>query len=527
MYLVRYWRAFEFRANALASLIQMPETANLAQYRPLMLQRAEALDPKVLGPLWKEFDETLVATRDGNQLFNTVDAEYFFNRETLAVEFARNRLLAALPGMLATGGVLGTFLTLSIGLSGLDISGATSDSDALGDGVQNLIGAAGFAFAKSVVGVGLSLLFTIVDRVFERRVATRVAPIQAQIDHLYRRTTPERSLVEVADYTRESKEALQELHEKIGDRLQEAIQGISTDLQGALTSAITTAMQPSMEKLVDTTSGQSAAVFEGLVERFASAFTDIGERQSAMLDSSSTRLTAAIDRVGVEFGDLVEQSRRHADDVHQRQAELLEGLGTTVTGLTTSSADLAEAAREISVLSEKIAAAGGQLGTGLTQTAATLMSLYEKSVRQAQIVSDLQERATATEANLDEAASRVSDATSALGAALDGFSSTQQNFQASLRGEAEDLASTLRTYVEELESKVGTWLTDYSSDIEHQINDRMQLWNAHSQDYAAHMLATSKALAGVIDELHREGTSPVDDQTIDRSVIADELEIVS
>ncbi len=77
-----------------------------------------------VGHLWLEFDETLIEIREDGvtQLFNTFDAVYFFNSSTLAKGVTNNRLIAAVPGFLTAIGVIGTFVGLQIGLSGMDIS---------------------------------------------------------------------------------------------------------------------------------------------------------------------------------------------------------------------------------------------------------------------------------------------------------------------------------------------------------------------------------------------------------------------
>ena len=47
--------------------------------------------------LWREFDESLVFSSDQQKLFNTLDAEHFFNARTLASGLTASRLLAAAP----------------------------------------------------------------------------------------------------------------------------------------------------------------------------------------------------------------------------------------------------------------------------------------------------------------------------------------------------------------------------------------------------------------------------------------------
>lgn len=499
-WLIAYSVACRRRVRLVRDILAMADRKDLATSRHTMKKAAAERDPKVVGPLWEEFDETLVASRDGRHLYNTVEAAAFFNSETLALGFTRNRLLAAVPGLLAAYGVFGTFLTLAIGLGGLDIS-ATGNSDSLSTGVQNLIGAAAFAFWKSVWGVGLSFLLTIIEKSVERAISKDIAPLQEQIDGLYPRATPEGSLIEIGDYSRESMEALQELHERIGDRLQETLRTMSSDMESAVTTAITGAMAPSMQAFVDKTATQSQAVFESLVNRFAASFTEIGDRQSAAMADASARLSEAIDGIGTRFADIADKTRLFAEEAAARQAETISAMDSTLGALTSSSEDLRKTAEALQSIGERIETSGTALGKGLTQTSATLLSLYEKARQAADAVDDTHLHAENIEHDLLSAADRLAGATTQLGERLTAVEAAQHDFQGSLRNEMDAAAQALREHVSALETQVAAWLTGYSADVEKQIQDRMGTWNSVSQDYASQMLATANALANVLDDI--------------------------
>lgn len=497
-FIVRYWVMFRRRLAALRQVVATIKPNDLVGSRIDARVEAEMKDPKVLGPLWHEFDETLVVTDDGQRLYNTVEAHYFFNRDAMVPEYAGNRLLAAAPGLLAAFGVFGTFISLYIGLQGLEADG---DADQLAAGVSYLMTAAGIAFLKSVVGVLASLVVTILEKVFELRIAHTLTPLQNELDRIYRRTSPEKSLLDVADYTRASMYALQELHERIGNRLQETVQTLATDMETAVRGAIDSALTPAMAQLIDVTSKQSTEVFDQLVGRFASSFTRIGEEQADMLNRSSERLNGAIEGVSAQFEALVEQSRVHASETAQRQKELVESLDVTVSAMSTASENLTSAAAHLTSVSESVETAGATLGTGLTQTAATLMRLYEKAVMQADELAQLHSAAERTGADVQAAAATLAGAAHGLGAELAALREAQARFQAEVRTDADEFASALRTHVSSLEEQVSKWLTDYSVTVEKQIVERMGVWDSQSRDYAASMLSTARALHELLDEL--------------------------
>ncbi len=77
-------RALEYRKwiKKLTYALDEVNEDNIVQFRQYLID----LNDKntYVGKQWNEFDETLVLSHDGEKLYNTVDASYFFNLQTLA-----------------------------------------------------------------------------------------------------------------------------------------------------------------------------------------------------------------------------------------------------------------------------------------------------------------------------------------------------------------------------------------------------------------------------------------------------------
>ncbi|MXQ72287.1 anti-phage ZorAB system protein ZorA [Aeromonas caviae] len=136
-FLIKHYLNFIERNKALRSLLDGQSRETLAYSRREILQRAQKLNANNIGHLWQEFDESLVLSSDKKQLFNSIDAEHFFNAKTLATGLTASRLLAATPSFLVAIGVLGTFVGLTIGLEGL--VGNTAEIETLKSGINKLI----------------------------------------------------------------------------------------------------------------------------------------------------------------------------------------------------------------------------------------------------------------------------------------------------------------------------------------------------------------------------------------------------
>lgn len=299
------WRFLQFRnrLGALQSLVNGQSRERLADERRSILNKAEAIKSRDVANLWKAFDESLVSSSDSKQLFNTLDAEHFFNASSLAQGITGSRLLAAVPGFLVAIGVLGTFVGLTVGLVGLQLDGQ-ADVNQLKAGIHNLIAGAAVAFMTSVWGVLSSLLLNFFEKLFERSALSDIREIQEKIDRLCPSIAAEQSLIHIADYSREAKESLQELHERIGDRLQEEVKGISNGMQTAITDALNNVMGPAIQALVNATSQNSTETLEKLVLNFMEGIGSAGRDQGNLMQLAAANVQTAVDGMGVRIHEL-------------------------------------------------------------------------------------------------------------------------------------------------------------------------------------------------------------------------------
>ena len=326
VFLVWHFLNFNRRLRGIKALISSQSKENLSMERRSILERAFSLKPVDIGYLWREFDESLVSSPDNQFLYNTLDAEHFFNTRTLARGLTGSRLLAATPSFLVAIGVLGTFIGLTIGLDGLNVD--SSEIDVLKSDIDQMISSAAVAFMTSVWGVGLSLILNFIEKFLESRVLKKVLKLQQDIDFLYPRVSAEQSLVHISENSQASKDALLELHERIGSKLQEAVNGISEEMQSALTDTLNQVMKPAIEALVDKTSQQSTEALESLIKNFMQGLSKAGEGQGQQLKEAANQVNEAVQKIGSEISSLsssfTEQQQAMSVASQQRQQKMDE-----------------------------------------------------------------------------------------------------------------------------------------------------------------------------------------------------------
>lgn len=323
LFMLRHTLKFKARMRSLNSLLEGQSKENLAGSRREILQKVNALDNRDVRLLWSEFDESLVITEDQKKIFNTLDASCFFNAKTLAAGLTGSRLLAAVPSFLVALGVLGTFVGLTIGLSGLD--GTSDEVETLKSGINELISGATVAFMTSVWGVFFSLVLNFIEKLVEGNVLNKISKLQQRIDGLYQHIPAEQSLLNIAEHSKESKHALQELHERIGDRLQETLSGMSDAMQHAVTDALNTVMAPAIQALVSNSSEQSSQALTALVEQFMSSMASAGREQGGQMQQAASDVNTAVSSIGERldhlFTNLSEQQNQQLELAKQQNVQ--------------------------------------------------------------------------------------------------------------------------------------------------------------------------------------------------------------
>ncbi|MBD7996995.1 anti-phage ZorAB system protein ZorA [Oerskovia gallyi] len=561
-YTIKEYRAAKRALAALRDQLDGVSSENLLNQRSELLRKSATGTPKVVGELWREFDETLVEHHDRarghDTLLNTVEADHYFSADRIAPRLVSNRLLTAAPAVLTALGLLGTFIGLATGLNSLNL-GESATVEEMRVGIEGLIKGAGLGFTASVWGVLASLVVNIWEKVAERRVAAQAAAFQTSIDELFVLHSPERSLLQVEKHTDDSAIALNTLHEKIGSQLQEAVSGISQEMQDALIRAIETSMAPSMASLAENTATQSAEVFEKLVDRFADAFQSIGTRQAEQLGAASSTLDATVAAVAQRVDSSVAGLSDAFESLGARQAEQLDAASATLDSALSSVSDKVGGA--IVLLKESAAAQSSATSEQAEAFRAQLTELSELTARQARL---LDGSLTAITLGLDSAATKMGAATTSLDASsttLQGtaqtFTQTSARFESSLNAGAQALEGTadaharaaaalerhtaalgevnaasldaterlsqaaraagstfdtmrahqeaflisLKSQVDNHSASLKDWLDQYSDQVHHQTSERMSDWNKHTHTFSSQMLEATNALSEVIDEM--------------------------
>jgi ABC-type transporter Mla subunit MlaD len=327
------WRRLSWFEKVLEPL----ERKDIADKRYDLIELARQKD-KNIGFLWMEFDETLVEVRRNGrvEVRNTLDAGHFFNSYTLAGSITENRLLAAVPGFLTALGVIGTFMGLQLGLADLKL-GAGVDVNQMQEGVASVVDGAKVAFLTSVWGVALSVLFNFAEKLGEQIIRRKIRHIENIVDWLFPRIRPEEQLQIISDNSSESREVLQGLAEKIGEKMQDALVVATQGIQTSLEDSLTKIMAPAINKLVNETAEGNQKALESLLQSFMDGFGQAGNQQRDALDDVSARVNKSVEAMQSTMSGFVEQLQKSQAESGDREKALIADISNQVSSLSTQS----------------------------------------------------------------------------------------------------------------------------------------------------------------------------------------------
>ena len=277
------------------------------------------------------------------------DVTQYINEDTVIYGAGGTRLAEITPGLLTSLGILGTFLGLVTGLSGLTLTAA--DTSVLLSAMDKLIGGMSTAFLTSIVGVIGSLTFNMIYN-------SSLSKCQKAIDRfcdvfgLYAMPKPvsqETAMLAMQqEQTAYIRQAVEELSQKMAVQMEQSILRAMLPVQRSMDNFILAATQAQVEGVdriaqvfvqrMNVALGQE---FEHLRQVLAQSGAEQARTQQEMRAASEaiSRMTQdVINMHQLSQGVLehfeayvkdMDDSRARVDDTNRRTIELLEAMNKT------------------------------------------------------------------------------------------------------------------------------------------------------------------------------------------------------
>lgn len=306
---------------------------------------------------WRGYQKTLYKVSDYNQkdiLYATHDADEYFNLANISngvnLQFWQN-----IGGIFTGLGILGTFLGLSIGLSGIDLQNISSKE------IANLVSGMNTAFFTSLIGITLALIFSFLHKNIIDKLSKSIDDLNEKIETLFVPKNAEQLLAD--SYANSVEQSTQfkafstNLAISIGDALEQKLSTssfadniknmddtlgqvsnfMSQELPNVISNAIGEQIKENLVPIfvnlqnaieVLSTSGQSAIAdgIKGGASKELTAFADTLQQMNSNLQSAMRQMQETSGSVN---NDLTAAITRVVDRL-ERQGDALQGVGNKV-----------------------------------------------------------------------------------------------------------------------------------------------------------------------------------------------------
>ena len=456
-----------------------------------------------LGELWHEFDETLVASRDDKRIYNTLDADHFFNTTTLGEGVTESRFIAAVPGMLTALGVFGTFVGLQLGLASLDLS----NTETMTRSMTDLTAGAAIAFKTSVWGIIASLVFNVAEKLIEGSLINQIRTFQFKTDRLFDRTLGEQALLEIEGHVGESEKLLRVLGEQIGDKIQE---GISSAIAPALEALANT-----MEDLANRQASGAESALRDLVEQFTSELGDAGRQQSEDMAKSAEALTGAIGELNItiadflnKVGDQIDQLKEVTESGQEVTKETQRKAAEFVRNATESQQSYAEVSNRVSDAARSLGQAVQSLSEVEEGFDATIAKFGRTQERASETFDQSAEALTGASNSLSLLGGQISESSRVMTESMSGFADTAKEAAQSLEGIPESHRALLNGFFSDLNQKMDLFTSSVSEQMEEfaqklqgSTDSRVDEWTKNTLRFCNNMTDAVGLLSQTITEL--------------------------
>ncbi len=470
---------------------------DISEEYPELLEAINNSNPR-LQKLWKEFDESLIKKTDGEKFIirNSIDAEYFFNKKTMISNLG-SKLYSAIPGMLLGIGLMGTFVGLYFALIQLDVS----DADKLQDSIKVLINMVGVKFAASIWGLGLSVIFTFIDKYLEFGLEHKLDKIQITIDQMFIRETAEQNLDSILNQNTQQTKALNGLATALTEKIAaefnttlipkiELMNQHFQQMPEHISSSISQTFEKPLEELSDTvknlTSNQaekSNEALENIIREFLSelksAAGDEGEKLKEASTQSQDILLATSEQLQKTFTSMqtmfseqqtisTARDNKILEDLNQikgDQQEMIQNLSSSVSdNISTMNSEVSE---NISKLVESMNTTNAQQQIAsdsrekvITDSVNGMLSNIEQSI--AKQMEDDSKRNTAITGMLQELSSQNKELISDISTTVSGQMNSLNNNSKEL---FEKLISQFDNHIDRVKENVDSILHNLKTEV--------------------------------------------------------------
>ena len=433
-----------------------------------------------LSTLWDEYEKTLVHNIDGQKKTNIPSSEFFSISKITRKNNLNLRIVDAASGTLVGFGLLGTFLGLTLGVRNFD----TANVQNIQSSIQSLLDGMSTAFLTSLLGMGFSIIFTLIEKMYRNLLVGSITDLSERLDNkfyiddqqlLLKLLEPQLSFVNESGERISVSLAVRDIL-KESEQQSKALKSFSTDLAMQLNDGfdeiLSRQMQAKIIPLMENIDTSTKSLIEHVDKMADTVTTPATDLIGTVIDELKKSMSSLI----TEFRSNISSSASH--ELEQLVASLSEAttsmgmfpknMESVISILQVTIAEVKDAISEITNTSantnasamkqmqEQIAFATGAIGNAMTEVKEIMTSLTQTSEQSSQeMITKLSAASEQMGTFLNGVMANVSESVqSSMKSITDDISNKQTDLMAlqeSTMSETEKLLAQFNTGLERLE----------------------------------------------------------------------------
>lgn len=314
-----------------------------------------------LNELFKEQNQNSKYVQQWNRYYNRISdkesdekikVEPFFGRDTLHFAIGERGILEVGGGVHTSLGVLGTFIGLTFGLSGLD----SLNPEQLRGGIENLISGMTTAFVTSVVGVILSLIWIFIDRNLTMRIEDEIdwhsnelsLLLNTDDEEIFLNRLEKISARQAEQMTTLLTDALEKAFTPFMHTMQSNNENIATNFM-KMETQLNTQNELTQQQL-ELAKNQSSELSEKLVQSLTSDTKDVIEEFVNVINHSKSMQENMVNSVG-QITTRFEQASAQQEQLFERTEKMIQSYAVLSEGMEKSQNSYEKTSEELSALS--------------------------------------------------------------------------------------------------------------------------------------------------------------------------------
>ena len=307
--------------------------------------------------VWNDYRKTLTRTIDiegQHKLYSSISASEVFNFNSLTYNIGHS-YWKNLSGVFTGIGILGTFLGLTIGLVGVQMG--STDTAVLKDSIGQLLQGISVAFATSLVGIFVALLYGRYQHKREHSLICLVDEMVKRLDDMYPRLTIEQWLAdgyrENIEQTKALKNLSQDVAEQLGQLLDEQLSSNFDNLCQNLNEQLAPVFENLLTAINKLNDSGASAITEAMSQSAGNQLNSFAEMLKDMRDAMQASMESSEKATNQANLILVNTLQRFEEAMANGAKKAAEGSEKAVVEIAETARDVAEKLHEILGESEK------------------------------------------------------------------------------------------------------------------------------------------------------------------------------